>query len=602
MKLLLSIIFSFYLVFYATAGRIDSLKSELAKAVHDTVKIKLLNSIGFIMETDYPDSSAEYYRQVYDLALRLKKSKKKEIVETGEMYELLGLKNAGYVLFRQGNIEQAIGKFLTAANIMEALLSQKDDPIKKQAMRKDLGNCYNTIGVFYDDWGIYRQALEYYIKALDIRISLKDSMAIMAQYNNIGIVHKNMGDFGLAIENYQKAVKICGNLAGSSDTSIAIAARSKQASCLNNIGTIYAIQEIFDRAEQYYSEALQIQRLLNNKSGTADCYNNIGILNWQNAKRNSVIAVADSLYDVAIENFVKSMEVFTEIGDKEGISDAYNNLGIVYRNRGSNTKALEYYRKSLEIDKETGDLGGQTLVLANIASLLIFEGRYQESVEYSLRALDLARRTATLPLEKTACVNLAAAYDSLGRKSEALDYYIKYMRLKDSLFNLDKQNLIEEMEGRFQLDKKQLQIDNLNKEKALQQLELEGKENDMKRQRFMIYTFVAGFIVTLVFAALLFRLLREKRKANRLLEKQNAEINEKNEELNQQNEEISAQRDKLEELNEELIKQRKEIGELYEVALQRKAEVERQKEEITDSINYALRIQIAVLPSDKQVG
>ncbi|PLX00668.1 MAG: hypothetical protein C0594_15415, partial [Marinilabiliales bacterium] len=65
---------------------------------------------------------------------------------------------------------------------------------------------------------------------------------------------------------------------------------------------------------------------------------------------------------------------------------------------------------------------------------------------------------------------------------------------------------------------------------------------------------------------------------------------------NQQNEEIQAQRDRLEELNERLNKQNSEIEKLYNIAIARKEEAEAQKEEITDSINYGLRIQNAVLP------
>jgi|GEM_PF-7061791 enoyl-[acyl-carrier-protein] reductase (NADH) len=71
------------------------------------------------------------------------------------------------------------------------------------------------------------------------------------------------------------------------------------------------------------------------------------------------------------------------------------------------------------------------------------------------------------------------------------------------------------------------------------------------------------------------RSYRDKKKANILLTEQKQEIIEKNEELNKQNEEISIQRDEIE---------------------TQKNIVEQINHEVSESINYATRLQKAVLP------
>lgn len=74
--------------------------------------------------------------------------------------------------------------------------------------------------------------------------------------------------------------------------------------------------------------------------------------------------------------------------------------------------------------------------------------------------------------------------------------------------------------------------------------------------------------------------------------RQNVEF--KNAELYQQKEEISAQRDNLAHLNEEIVAQRDELED-------KNREITRKNKQITDSMNYARRIQSAMLPKISEI-
>lgn len=74
--------------------------------------------------------------------------------------------------------------------------------------------------------------------------------------------------------------------------------------------------------------------------------------------------------------------------------------------------------------------------------------------------------------------------------------------------------------------------------------------------------------------------------------RQNVEF--KNAELYQQKEEISAQRDNLVHLNEEIVAQRDELED-------KNREIMRKNKQITDSMNYARRIQSAMLPKIAEI-
>jgi len=73
--------------------------------------------------------------------------------------------------------------------------------------------------------------------------------------------------------------------------------------------------------------------------------------------------------------------------------------------------------------------------------------------------------------------------------------------------------------------------------------------------------------------------------ANEEIISQKQQISEVNEELNQQNEEIITQRDEIETQRDEVIKQKEKIEEIHR--------------EISESIDYAKRLQGAILPEEK---
>ncbi len=85
-------------------------------------------------------------------------------------------------------------------------------------------------------------------------------------------------------------------------------------------------------------------------------------------------------------------------------------------------------------------------------------------------------------------------------------------------------------------------------------------------------------------------------KINEQLKEQKVEILEVNKALLQQKEEIQVINEDLHNKNEEVISQRDEIEGQRNIALEQKCQIEIQNKSITDSIQYALRIQTALFP------
>ncbi|HBF88764.1 MAG TPA: hypothetical protein DDX39_08995 [Bacteroidales bacterium] len=407
--------------------------------------------------------------------------------------------------------------------------------------------------------GSNEESLEYMFKAIKIYKNLNDSLGIAESYNSIGSAYDFMGEYEKGLDYFIKALEIHEKLKN----------RKGISTCLNNIGMINDNQGNHEKALEYYKKSLAIDIELNDKEGISSCYNNLGVV--YRKMRN---------YDLSIEYYLKSLKIDIAMNDIYGVSYSYNNLGNINLELENYDVALDYYLKSLQIKEEIGNKNGIAAVLGNLASLYTILGDsaynnrtqqityFNKAIEYGLRGMKIADEIEAIPWKNDLAYHLQESYKGLGNNAEALYYAEIYIETQELMFNDEKTNALAEMEGKYQNEKKQLEIEKLENHKALQDEIIARKENQ-------ILFFTVGFILVLIFSILIFRLFVQKKKANKLLAFQNEEILQKNEEINTQKEEIESQRD--------LVIQQKEL-------------IEEIHKSVTDSITYAKRIQQALLP------
>jgi protein O-GlcNAc transferase len=110
--------------------------------------------------------------------------------------------------------------------------------------------------------------------------------------------------------------------------------------CYGNMGLVYRTQGDLDKALEVYEKALEIYKELGYKEGVAANYGNMG----------NVYRTRGDL-DKALEIHGKSLEIDKELGRKEGMAKAYGNMGFVYRTRGDLDKAEKVWTTSLQLFK-----------------------------------------------------------------------------------------------------------------------------------------------------------------------------------------------------------------------------------------------------------
>ena len=347
------------------------------------------------------------------------------------------------------------------------------------------------------------------------------------------------------------------------------------ARALNYFGVIYYELQDNKLALDYYVKSLKIAEKLNDKGIISNQLNNIALIF---EKQNQL--------DSALYYYDKCIRIGEEISNYHILGWAYNGKGIIFEKQKKFNEAQRYYLlglKKREIKSSKKEISQSCNSLGNY---YINVGQYSKAKQYLLRAYTLANEINNPLNLKDAAKGLSEIYEREGNYRKSLVYHKEFKQLSDTLFNDDviKKFAVYEVSQQYEKEKEK-QLLEKQKQEAIYNAEI-------RRQAIVRNSLIIGFILMLSLVFFIFRSYRIKQKSNRMLADQNLEIMEKNEELTQLNEEITNQRNDLANLAWDIQAKGEEI-ELQKNVLASK------NKEITDSITYARRIQIAVMPTNE---
>lgn len=327
--------------------------------------------------------------------------------------------------------------------------------------------------------------------------------------------------------------------------------------CYKILGKAYFYQENYSTALNYFKQFLDLQKVTKDEKGLASAYNNLGI----------VYRALDN-YPEAIKYYNKALDINSKLNDTSGLSSNYNNLGVLHESLNLFAQARDFYKKSLKMALSINDLNGISTYYLNLGGIYLKLRDYDTAIDYCMKSIkicDSLNYTITLELNYDI---LYKTYKKLNNYKEALIYLEKFYTLKNKRINEETNKQVAELELKYQADKQQQEIKLLNKEK---------KQKDIIN--------IIGLAALVVFLALIFILIRInklRKRNNKILELRNAEFIQQKEEIEAQRDEIEAQRDE--------IQRQKDLTELQT------NKILKQNKDITDSIEYAKHIQIALFP------
>ena len=185
-----------------------------------------------------------------------------------------------------------------------------------------------------------------------------------------------------------------------------------KARALNRIANGYYFLDQHKLALEYYMKSLELSELHNYQDGTANATNNIGLI-YQ--------VLGD--YDMAIEYYHKSLEIHYENNDKQGIGSGSLNIGNIYYLIKNYRTALKYFNQSLKIFNELQLDDGISDVLNSIGSVYLDIKKRDSALFFFQKSYDLSIKLNNLEKQASSLNNLGAVHYDKKDYTKALDYY-----------------------------------------------------------------------------------------------------------------------------------------------------------------------------------
>jgi signal transduction histidine kinase/class 3 adenylate cyclase len=533
----------------------DSLLKVLRNTKSDAKRIELMLNIGDGFTKINPDSALLFYNDALELSMKIDdlESQAHAFYQLGEHYEAHKKLNEALDYFEKSlsrakelGDKYLIGKcYLSLGAIFEdqgeldkalEALEVSRQILEETGNLEYLARCHLNLGQLNAGMGDEISALQHFLKSRDIEDELGNTRRVANATANIGMLYYQQGDFDAALEYLVGVVKQFEELGDV----------TRASSCYITIGGIHREIGNYDIALEYQEKALSIARDIDNDVMVGIVYSNIGTVYMEKKE-----------YSKALHYFLESLKIGEKLNIPRIMSSNYNNIGDAYREMKNYDKALEYINKSYRMSKNQGNKPGMTKSLKHMSELYISKSEsksldegvkreyLQEAVNYGAESLALAQEINSLLDVSDAYEVLFKAYKGLGDVGKALDNAIKFHDTKDSLLNVEKTRSINEMNARYQSEKKQLEIEKLESEKELQDQLFSIQQKQSQRNKLIMWFSIAGFLVIFVLAIIQFIQFKQKQRANKLLSQQKKVIEDKNEKLEQLVEEVTRQKEEI---------------------------------------------------------
>jgi len=402
--------------------------------------------------------------------------------------------------------------------------------------------------------GNHKKSLNVLLEAFKLSKELKNNTLISNCELSLANSYNEIGDLSKALYFYLKSIKLKDKLKEF----------RKSAIIRNNIALVYKQNKDSINELKYYNESLNIANKFNYLDVKALANANIGVYfkDHQN-------------YDSAFRYFDEALTYYKE--DDSPINAVrmaiiYFNISQSYTEQNKYVEAINFIKKSKELLLGVNHIQGLIKCDVHLGNIFFSKNKPYEAIEISKNAYLKAVKLGVLIDIKNASKVLYKSYKLIKNDVKALEMFEVYINAKDSIKILENTKSVINQQYQYEYEKKSL-ADSIKHQDEIIIHQAEAKAEEEKRkaeeekrknQEFILYGVIALLILIVAFSFYLYTRFRLIRRQRNLINEQKKTVD-------------------------------KAYGELGE----EKKKVERKNKQIITSINYAKKIQQAILPEDE---
>lgn len=422
--------------------------------------------------------------------------------------------------------------FYSQTNKLDSLLNsalyEKSDTSKAKT--------YYKIASFYLNKGMTDSCYVYTMKCLTIskKHNFLKGLAVASNYIGQVKIHTGYPDsaiyyFTRAKEYYQRMKDV-----------------GKEAGMLNNLGVVYKDQGNIFKALDCYFYALKIKEQLLDSVGVANAYHNIALVyeesgdtinslkyhkraleirrkvNDQSGISASLVAIGLSFKHTkperTLEYLSEAIKIAENLGEEEAIAIASYNIGTVYFSQGKIKACTDFFNRSLQLSKKDNNPKGVLMCLQALGQVELRENNTSKAISYLEEAYTISRTIDFKDVIVNLGTDLCEAYEKMGNYKKAVMYLKISNDVKDSLFTKESVRKLTSEGLKYEHEK----------EKLIAQKELEKKEALARAESFkknlIIGISILFLVLVSVFSYSIYNRLKENRKQKLIIEEQQKEM------------------------------------------------------------------------------
>ena len=491
----------------------------------------------------------------------------------------LALKNAKHDTMRL-NIYEKLTEFcevednLKYANpgliISKKLLAKRLSKNERTKILKQKANFITAIIAYHREHAIdYNKVLNYTIELFPIYEELKDTLSREEKYVNMMEFYFKLDNVPRAMDSVLSRLKYYEKI------------NSKKWTAFYHIQVARAYRETGDltKSNVYFEKSLNYYKTTNDDEQTISIYQNIS---------ENYIAMGN--FKKPLENYFKALKLVENGKNQRKIFNVLYGISSCYKELNDTTNAFAYISKCLTIAEKENDpmsIAGALRIksqiyfklknykralelalkcveyfkmvnfkeatfagLRTVTNIYFTEKKYDLALKYGLEAEQVAIDDENIYSISNISLLLYDIYQEKGDYKKALHYHLNHILMKDSIAKKQSQTDFNEKTLRYEFEKSE------SESKAIQEKKDAVNDEEKQQQRIILYSVSIGLFLVLLLVLFVFRGLKQKQKDNAIITQQKIEV-----------------------------ENAKHI-------------VEEKHKEITDSINYAERIQKTFLASN----
>jgi adenylate cyclase len=340
---------------------------------------------------------------------------------------------------------------------------------------KGVADAHRVLGSNYANQEDYPKALEYEYNALRLYEHLDNAHMQAMMHQNIAIVHRRSRNFPKALEYNRKALRMFQELED----------RNREASVLSNMANVYSSMGEPDKVLEFNQKALDIYQATGNRPEVARMVGNIA--NFHAGEGN---------FSQAMVHYFDALRKEKALGNDNGVTRNMGNIGETYLDIA---KAW---------DQPDSKIRPDSLIPAGKAANLA------RALDYLQTTISRAKAMGMTGFQEAYGEVLSEAYQMSGRPEEALAAYQDYIKVRDSIYDVEKLNDAARLEMEYEFGKRE---DSVQYAKRITDIQL--IDEHQLRTTQLIY-FIIGLALVIVFSIFLFNRWRVTQRQKVIIEKE----------------------------------------------------------------------------------